>query len=116
MITENKRYRARPLAGIWATGPFLHNGSVPTIADLLKPAWLGSGPVPVNERDKYRPTMFKVGCLQYDQDALGFVQTCSGSTFTFDTSLPGNSNRGHLWGTKLDADDRRALIEYLKTL
>jgi hypothetical protein len=116
MVTENKRYRARPLAGIWATGPFLHNGSVPTIADLLKPAWTGSGPVPVSERDKYRPTMFTVGCLQYDQDALGFVQSCSGSTFTFDTSLPGNSNRGHLWGTKLDADDRRALIEYLKTL
>lgn len=63
-------YKARPLNGIWATAPYLHNGSVPTLHDLLLPP-------------QQRPKTFRVGCREYDPDKVGFVQDCPGaSTFT----------------------------------
>ena len=95
-------YVAQLLDGAWARAPYLHNGSVPTLADLLR-------------LPKDRPTRFNVGYDVYDKQRVGFVsQGPEGRPF--DTALPGNSNAGHLYGTSLPEDDKRALLEYLKTL
>lgn len=96
-------YRARPLAGIWATAPYLHNGSVPTLYALLLPG------------DK-RPTKFFVGNREYDSRDLGYVTTKGPISFEFDSSAAGNSNRGHEYGTSLTDDERYSLLEYIKTL
>ena len=97
-------YRARPLNGLWATPPYLHNGSVPSMDDLLRPT-------------PRRPRIFYVGSWEYDPRKVGLVvgSPFDGS-FMFDTRLPGNSNLGHEFGTSLSEDDRKALLEYLKTL
>lgn len=94
-------YKARPLNGIWATAPYLHNGSVPTLYDLLLPP-------------AERPVTFGVGRWAFDPVKVGPVQ--EGAPFTVDTQLPGNSNAGHLAGTDLTDEQRRALVEHLKTL
>jgi hypothetical protein len=97
-------YESRVLDGIWATAPYLHNGSVPDMVELLKPP-------------AERPTKFYVGNWEFDPERLGFDwQSPSPNTFEFDTSKTGNSNSGHDYGTGLDDQDRLALIEYLKTL
>jgi mono/diheme cytochrome c family protein len=96
-------YKARPLDGIWATGPYLHNGSVPTIDDLLK-------------KPADRPRTFHVGSRELDLVKMGFVSTPVEGSFLFDTSIEGNRNTGHEWGTSLSAQERADLIEYLKTL
>jgi hypothetical protein len=97
-------YRARPLNGIWATAPYLHNGSVPTLDDLLKPV-------------AKRPRIFFVGGWEFDPQHVG-VEAGSPfvGAFLFDTRLPGNSNAGHPFGTDLSDADRMALVEFLKTL
>ncbi len=108
-----KVYPAKPLAGIWATAPYLHNGSVPTMRHLLLPA-------------DQRPVTFPVGQLEYDPENLGYqldldqVPDREGiQPFTFDTRLSGNSNAGHEghdYGTDLEEAERRDLLEYLKVL
>jgi hypothetical protein len=95
-------YKARPLNGIWATGPFLHNGSVPSLYDLL---------LPPDER----PVTFHVGRRTFDPVHVGPTQE-GDAPFTLDTRLPGNSNAGHLWGTDLTDAERWDLVEYLKSL
>jgi hypothetical protein len=102
-VVETAQYRARPLNGIWATGPFLHNGSVPTLADLLKPAG-------------ERPAAFAVGDGEFDPATVGFVPADPGLAYRLDTRLEGNSNAGHEYGTGLDAARKAALLEYLKSL
>ena len=107
------KYKARPLNGVWATPPYLHNASVPTIEDLLGPA------------DK-RPTVFYLGNREYNPDKLGYETEKELPNGTrFDTGIRGNSNRGHEFsntkgpaviGDALDADQRKALIAFLKTL
>jgi hypothetical protein len=99
-------YKARPLDGIWATGPFLHNGSVPTLYDLLLPP-------------AQRPKTFLVGTRVYDPQHVGYATDAasSGNSLTFDTSLAGNSNKGHDYGVgALTEPQRLELLEYLKTL
>jgi hypothetical protein len=110
-------YKVRPLNGIWATPPYLHNASVPTIEDLL------------GDPEK-RPAKFYLGSREYDPVKLGYKTDPITNGFEFDTSIRGNSNRGHEFrkdfskekeikgviGPALSADDRKALIEYLKTL
>lgn len=97
-------YRARPLDGIWATGPFLHNGSVPTLYDLFLP-------------ESKRPKTFAVGHQEFDPVKVGPVTTKASGTSTFDTTLKGNSNKGHDYGTSKMSDAQRwQLVEYLKTL
>jgi len=98
-------YKARPLDGIWATAPFLHNGSVPNITELLK-------------RPHERVAQFCVGSDTYDTKNLGFLSTlpCNPRQFLLDTRLHGNSNSGHAYGTELSDTDKANLIEYLKTL
>ncbi len=100
-------YVAVPLDGIWSRAPYLHNGSVPSLHDLLN-------------NPAERPREFYRGYDVYDPQQVGFisnVQTAEGRQFfRFNTNLPGNSNQGHLYGTKLSAADKKALIEFLKTL
>ncbi len=95
------------LDGIWLRAPYLHNGSVPTLRDLLKPA-------------AQRPTMFFRGNDTFDKAGVGFVSTIpsEGSTefMKFETARAGNSNRGHEYGTHLSQADQDAVLEYLKTL
>ena len=99
-------YVARPLVGVWLLAPYLHNGSVSTLADLLAPP-------------AERPAVFYRGYDVIDRERVGFVATdhaASRRGFRFDTTLRGNGNGGHGFGVNLPADDKRALIEFLKTL
>jgi mono/diheme cytochrome c family protein len=99
-----EEYRARPLNGMWATAPYLHNGSVPDMVELLKPA-------------AQRPATFYVGNWEFDPERLGFEWSSPfPNSFLFDTSITGNSNAGHEHGTQMSEGDKRALIEHLKTL
>jgi hypothetical protein len=106
-------YKARPLNGIWATPPYLHNGSVPNIYALLSP---------VSER----PATFYLGSREYDPVHVGY-QTAGDfcGAFKFDTSLRGNNNSGHefnngsgqgIIGPLLAPEDRLAIIEFLKSM
>ncbi len=102
-------YANMPLDGLWLRAPYLHNGSVPTLRDLLEPA---SG----------RPARFYRGYDVYDPVKVGFVSDVPSEGarqhFDYDTSLPGNANHGHegeAYGTALAADDKTALVEFLKT-
>jgi hypothetical protein len=97
-------YKARPLDGIWATAPYLHNGSVPTLADLLTPP-------------AERPEVFRVGSHELDPIKVGFASAPTGEEeFVFDTKIDGNRNGGHPYGTALPDADKAALLEYLKSL
>jgi len=108
-------YIAPPLDGVWATAPFLHNGSVPSVATLLD-----SG-----KRPKYWLRDFDDP--QFDARALGWTYRSLSTRKQeiedpverkrlYDTTLPGYSNSGHRFGDGLTDDERRAVIEYLKTL
>lgn len=105
-------YRGRHLSGIWAAAPFLHNGSVPTLRDLLNPS---------SERPRYFNNTIS---YEYDPVRMGIVSArnkpCKdGDRSCFDTTLPGNDNRGHEgpeFGTDLPDADKLALMEYLKVL
>lgn len=112
-VQEKRGYKARPLHGIWATPPFLHNGSVPTLFQVLSP---------VSERQ----TQFWVGNFEYNPKQIGFNSDKFPGGFLFDTSTTGNSNRGHEFrdgcrqdgviGRALQPEERWALIEYLKVM
>jgi mono/diheme cytochrome c family protein len=99
-------YVAVALDGLWLRGPYLHNGSVPTLSDLLEPV----------ER---RPRLFWRGYDVIDPIKVGFVSDgpdAQREGTPHDISRPGNSNAGHTYGTALPAETKRALLEYLKTL
>ncbi len=103
-------YVARPLVSVWATAPYLHNGSVPTLYDLLLPA-------------KDRPKLFPVGQREYDPVKLGHAVDLKAIPpgqypllFEINTTMSGNSNAGHEYGINLSAAGRYDLLEYLKTL
>lgn len=137
-------YKARPLNGIWATAPYLHNGSVPSLYELFMPSCsdeeIASGKV-------CRPNRFIVGGRELDPIKVGFVQRDPveyPGLFVFDTRLPSNSNKGHEYAagvtpvfvldargrpvkdaegkpqmrtlTPITPEQRLALVEYLKTL
>lgn len=102
-VAQLTTYKARPLNGIAFTAPYLHNGAVPSIYQLLLPA-------------AKRVKMFDVGSKRYDTKVLGYATTRVAGSRTFDTTAVGNSNAGHEYGTSLPDPDRMALIEYLKTL
>jgi Cytochrome C oxidase, cbb3-type, subunit III len=102
-------YANMPLDGLWLRAPYLHNGSVPTLRDLLEPA-------------ARRPAMFYRGYDVYDPVNVGFVsnveQDAGRKLFRYDTKVSGNSNAGHdgpAYGTELPASDKAALLEFLKT-
>ena len=102
-------YANMPLDGLWLRAPYLHNGSVPTLRDLLEPA-------------ARRPATFYRGYDVYDPRRVGFVgdvaEEAGRRFFRFDTGLPGNGNAGHegpAYGTSLPPGDKDAIVEYLKT-
>lgn len=100
-------YANMPLDGIWLRAPYLHNGSVPTLRDLLEPP------------DK-RPKDFYRGYNVFDQKLVGFISnvTDEGAVkfFHYDTALPGNGNGGHVYGTTLTPEEKDAIVEYMKKL
>lgn len=100
-------YESRVMQGIWAVAPYLHNGSVPTLTELLKPA-------------AQRVASFKVG-PEYDIERVGLAAEQSQFNFTLKTTdcsdrNSGNSRCGHEFGTQFSETDKRALLEYLKQL
>ncbi len=107
-VENHSVYKGRPLDGIWATAPYLHNGSVPTLDDLLKPA-------------ADRPKSFSVGSRVFDPVKVGFQTNATGFP-TFDVVgkdgkvIAGHSNGGHEFGSKLTPQERSQLVEYMKTL
>jgi mono/diheme cytochrome c family protein len=103
---STKGYASVPLEGLWLRGPYLHNGSVPTLTDLLEPV------------DK-RPRLFWRGYDVLDRDKVGFDSfspEAKRAGTLFDVAKEGNSNAGHVYGTTLPDDQKRALVEYMKTL
>jgi len=99
-------YKARPLDGIWATAPYLHNGSVSSLYELLLPA------------DERLPE-FWVGNREYDPVGVGYLnqEPADKNAFLLDTTPEGNRNSGHQYGADQFSDaDRFALVEYMKTL
>ena len=106
-VSEKKVYKARPLNGIWSTAPYLHNGSVLNLYELL---------LPQEERSK----SFYLGSRELDPEKVGYVSSAEPSDispFQFDTSVKGNSNQGHEYGVReLTKDQKKELLEYLKTL
>jgi hypothetical protein len=119
-------YKARPLNGIWATAPYLHNGSVPTLYDLLLPLRLRplfAAPGFVPRPGPHRPERFFAGAAEIDPVKVGIATARSAeNTFEFRVAdergneILGNSNAGHDYGTDLSEFDRWALVEYMKTL
>lgn len=102
-------YANAPLDGVWLRAPYLHNGSVPTLRDLLEPS-------------SNRPTLFYRGYDVYDPVKVGFITQVATENgrryFMFDTTVSGNGNHGHegaRYGTELGDGDKWALVEYLKT-
>jgi hypothetical protein len=105
-------YKAGPRDGVWATAPFIHNGSVPNLYEML---------IPAAERTK----KFYLGG-DFDPVRVGLDTKATSGTFLMDTTLPGNSNAGHSFenrplgngvvGPLLPEDDRWALVEYLKSI
>lgn len=93
------KYWAPDLDAAWARSPYLHNGSVRTMWDLLTPP-------------AQRPRAFRRGSRVFDQAALGFLDA---GPFVLDTTVSGNASTGHAYGTDLPDDAKRDLIEYLKT-
>jgi hypothetical protein len=106
---KTQGYANMPLDGLWLRAPYLHNGSVPTLRDLLEPS-------------AARPKVFFRGYDVYDRDKVGFrsdvAEEGGRKYFRFDTAVAGNSNVGHegaRYGTELPASEKAALVEYLKT-
>lgn len=99
-LRSTGKYWAASLAGVWARSPYLHNGSVRTMQELLSPATL-------------RARAFHRGTRVYDEVQMGYADE---GKYVLDTTGPGNSNAGHDYGTNLSADQKLELIEYLKTL
>jgi hypothetical protein len=111
-VTAPLAYRARPLSGLWATPPFLHNGSVPSLYQML---------IPADRRDK----TFYVGSREFDAKAVGYKTEKFDGAFEFRTDQPGNLNTGHefrngkgkgIIGPELSDEERWAIIEYLKVM
>jgi len=99
-VRSTGKYWAATLDGVWARSPYLHNGSVRTMAELL------TSP---NER----PKTFRRGSQRYDPAAMGYTDE---GAYLFDTTTPGNSNSGHDYGTNLSPAAKAELLEYLKSL
>ena len=112
VLVDVEGYVAPPLDGIWATAPYLHNGSVPTLWHMLHP--------------DERPEVWKRSEDGYDTERVGLeVETPPAvpegldprqRRQYFDASIPSHSVDGHRFPEKLSLEERRAVLEYLKTL
>jgi hypothetical protein len=97
------QYKAPPLNGVWAAGPYMHNGSIPNLYEVI---------LPPDQRTK----RFSVGRREFDPAKVGFVSDPAEGTFEFDTTLEGNQNVGHPFGAHLTDTERWQLVEYLKSI
>lgn len=107
-MVKGNGYIAAPLNGVWLRGPYLHNGSVSTVRELL-------------QAPAQRSPKFYRGNDLIDSVNLGFISTEAEEKgrrqfILFDTSKPGSGNAGHLYGVNLANADKDALLEFLKTL
>jgi hypothetical protein len=105
-MVKDVGYASQPLDGIWLRAPYLHNGSVRTLRDLLTP--------PAD-----RPETFIRGCDIYDPADMGFLSLAGADcprAALFDTRLRGNGRGGHDYGTQLSPAEKDLLLEYMKTL
>ncbi len=115
--SEPKGYQAPPLDGVWATAPYFHNGSVPTLHDVLnskgRPKVFTRSYKTEEEDYDLLKVGWKVRVLEKGADpaAPGHEQRK-----VYDTTRPGRGNQGHTFGDELTEEQRRAVIEYLKTL
>jgi RoxA-like, cytochrome c-like len=116
-VQATKGYQAPPLDGIWATAPYFHNGSVPTLYHVLNS----------KSRPKLFTRSFRTSEKDYDPVKVGWKYTELSAPpdgklhpheqrKIYDTSQPGRSNTGHTFGDDLSDADRMAVIEFLKTL
>ncbi|MBP3955178.1 hypothetical protein J8F10_07775 [Gemmata sp. G18] len=103
LVSALHAYKATPLTGVWSTAPYLHNGSVANLYELLLPP-------------EKRMKSFYLGHREFDPKHVGHRTGPFEHGYKYDTALPGYSNRGHEYGTGLADGDRWALVEYLKTL
>jgi hypothetical protein len=99
-VRSTGKYFAASLSGVWARSPYLHNGSVRTMEELLT-------------SPSARAKTFHRGSRDYDPAQMGYTDA---GTYVFDTSMSGNSNAGHDYGTALSAEEKHELIGYLKML
>ncbi len=99
-VRSTGKYWAATLSGVWARSPYLHNGSVRTMHELLT-------------SPGQRAKTFHRGSRVFDENEMGYTDEGS---YVLDTAGSGNSNSGHDYGTKLSDNDKHDLIEYLKTL
>src|SRR5579864_4167815 len=99
-VRSTGKYWAATLSGVWARSPYLHNGSVRTMYELLT-------------SPGERPKNFHRGSEVFDEKEMGYTDD---GAYVFDTAGSGNSNSGHDYGTKLSENEKRDLVEYLKTL
>jgi hypothetical protein len=116
-IDETPGYQAPPLDGVWATAPYFHNGSIPTLQHVLDS----------KSRPKIFTRSYKTESDEYDQERLGWKITvldaapeASLPAFerrkVYDTTMPGRSNAGHTFGDDFTPEQRQMVLEYLKTL
>jgi hypothetical protein len=116
-VLETVGYQAPPLDGVWATAPYFHNSSVPTVYHVLNS----------KARPRIHTRSYKTGKEDYDPVRLGWKITVLDKVprddvpaierrKVYDTTRPGQSNAGHTFGDKFTEDERMAVIEYLKTL
>jgi len=99
-------YIAAFLDGIWLRAPYLHNGSIPTVRDLLEPV-------------EQRPKVFYRGYDLYDPMKVGFITQGTDAERVgtkYQVTDKGNGNQGHIYGTRLTPEEKDLLVEYLKTL
>lgn len=105
-MVKNSGYQSPPLDGLWLRAPYLHHGAVPNLRELLEP-------------EEKRSKVFYRGYDVYDPVNVGF-QTSGPEAERFgwklDTSERGNGNQGHIYGSGLKEEEKRAILEYLKTL
>ncbi len=106
-LVSFKGYIAPPLDGIWITAPYFHNGSVPNLETVLNS----------KIRPKYWTRDFNNPVYDYEKNGWQFTEeTQSGGSSTYNTTIAGFGNQGHYFGDKLTDKERKAVIEYLKTL
>ena len=99
-------YVAPPLDGVWATAPYLHNGSIPDLVSLLDPT----------DRPTVWTRSFSSSAYDYDRVGWPWVEGEAGEPGAYDTTALSYSNQGHDFGGALDDTERAAVLEYLKTL
>ena len=103
---KTQGYSNLPIDGAWARAPYLHNGSVPTLWDLL-------------QSPERRPRVFHRGYNVYDAERMGYVTSgpeAERTGFRYDVDAPGNGNQGHTYGTELGDEQKRDILEFLKTI